>query len=154
MSVFGRYLLYRLKSSTVRTLFLTLLSLIFTISVADDCSSVYYVEFKTTGIYILALILGVICTLIPMLEMSGFKNRRNLDTLYFFPINRGKMALAHYLSGLAQIFVIYSVSFFSMWAFLAINTDCFALGYMPLYYVLSVLLGFVMYSFFIFIFTL
>ncbi len=153
MSAFGRYLLYRLRSSTVRTVFLTLLSLVFTISVADDCSSVYHVEYKTTGIYILALILGVVCTLIPMLELSGFKNRRNLDTLYFFPIKRGKMALVHYLSGLIQIFVIYSVSFFSMWIFLALCTDCFALGYMIAYYLLSLLLGLVMYSFIMFIFT-
>lgn len=153
MSVFGRYFLYRLKSSTVRTVFLTLLALVFTISAADDCTTARLVAYKTTGIYILAVILGVICTLIPMLEIAGFKNRRNLDTLYFFPINRGKMAAAHYLSGLLQIFVIYSVSFFSMWAFLAINTDCFALGYLIGYYALSLLLGLVMYSCIIFIFT-
>jgi hypothetical protein len=125
----------------------------FTISIADDCSSVYYDEYKTTGIYILAIILGVFCTLIPMLEMSGFKNRRNLDTLYFFPINRSKMALAHYLSGFIQVVFIYSVSFFSMWAFLALRTDCFALEYMIGYYFLSLLLGLVIYSFIIFIFS-
>ena len=153
MTAFGRYFLYRLKSSLWRTVFLTLLSLVFALSVADDCTSAQTVEYKTTGIYILALILGVFATLIPILELSGFKNRRNLDTLYFFPISRGKLALVHYLSGLAQIFVIYSVSFFSVWAFLAINTNCFALGYMIAYYALSLILGLVIYSVIAFIFT-
>jgi hypothetical protein len=111
------------------------------------------VEYNTSGIYILATVLGIICTLIPILENKCFKNRRNLDTLYFFPIKREKMAIVHFLSGFIQVLAIYSVTFFASLAYLAANTDYFALGYMLPYYFLSILLGLVMYSFFTFIFT-
>ena len=146
MKVFGRYFSYRLKQGALRTLVLTLISLVITLTVADDCTSGRLVEYRTTGIYILAIIIGVFCTLMPFLELAGFKNRRNLDTLYFFPISRGNMALAHYLSGLLQVFVIYSVCFFSMWGMLALTNSGFALGYMIIYYPLLFLLGVMIYS--------
>ena len=87
-----------------------------------------------------------------MMETSGFKNRRNLDTLYFFPITRWKMAVVHYLSGFIQVCVIYTVSFLSSYIYLVLNTDYFGLGYMWLYYLASLAIGFVMYSVVIFIF--
>ena len=146
MKVFGRYFSYRLKQGALRTLVLALISLVITLTVADDCTSMKLVQHRTTGIYILAVIIGVFCTLMPFLELSGFKNRRNLDTLYFFPISRCKMALAHYLSGLVQVFVIYSVCFFSMWGVLSLTDSGFALWYMIIYYPLLFLLGVVIYS--------
>lgn len=146
MKVFGRYFNYRLKQGALRTLVLTLISLVITITIVDDCCSMRAVPYRTTGIYMLAIIVGAFCTLMPFLELSGFKNRRNLDTLYFFPISRGKMALAHYLSGLVQVFVIYSVCFFSTWGLLALSQSGFALGYMIIYYPLLFLLGTVIYS--------
>lgn len=151
MTVFGRYLSYRLKQGTLRSAVFTLISLVITLSVVEECNSYQDIMYRETGIYILAIIMGVFCTLMPFLELSGFKNRRNLDTLYFFPIKRSHMALAHYLSGAIQTVFIYSVCFFAMWIVLAINTDYFALGYMGLYYVLSLLVGFVIYSIFSFI---
>jgi hypothetical protein len=99
-----------------------------------------------------AVMLGIFCTLIPILETSAFKNRRNLDTLYFFPIKRWKMALTHYLSGLIQVVVIYMVPFFTAWIYLEAQTNYFALGYMLPYFFLSLLIGFVMYSIFMFVF--
>lgn len=145
MSVFGRYFTYRLRQGALRTLVLTLISLVITLTVVDDCMSVV-IEYRETGIYILAVLIGVFCTLMPFLELSGFKNRRNLDTLYFFPINRGKMAMVHYLSGLLQVFVIYSVCFFSMWVLLALSGSGFTLWYMIIYYPLLFLLGAGIYS--------
>ena len=154
MKVFGRYLQYRLKQSTLRTIVFTILSVMVCLIVTSDASSsTIHEEYRTTGIYMLAIILGIICTLIPILELSVFKTRRNLDTLYFFPIKRTKMALAHYLSGAIQIFTVYTVSFASVWIYLLATTDCFRLGYMPLYYLLSLLLGWVMYSIFTFLFS-
>ncbi len=153
MKVFGRYLNYRLRQSFLRTLVFTVLSIMMCLSIVADASTDRVnEEYRTSGIYILAIVLGMFCTLIPILELSGFKNRRNLDTLYFFPIKRSKMALVHYLSGIIQVFCIYTVSFISVWIYLLVKTDCFALGYMPLYYICSLLLGAVMYSIFMFIF--
>ncbi len=153
MKIFGRYLNYRLRQNFLRTLVFTVLSIMMCLSmVADSASDRINVEYRTSGIYMLAVVLGVFCTLIPILELSGFKNRRNLDTLYFFPIKRSKMSFVHYLSGAIQVFFIYTVSFISVWIYLLVKTDCFELGYMPLYYLCSLLLGGVMYSIFMFIF--
>ena len=88
-----------------------------------------------------------------MLELSDFKNRRNLDTLFFLPIDRRKLAAVHFISGFIQVVVIYTVAFLSSLVYLLINTDCFELAYMIPYYFLSVLVGFVIYSFFSFIFN-
>ncbi|MBR4032420.1 MAG: hypothetical protein IKJ07_06780 [Clostridia bacterium] len=152
MKTFGRYLLYRLENSALRTVVFTIISVIITQNTISECIDHGAVEYNSTGLYILATILGIICTVIPILETMCFKNRRNLDTLYFFPIKRWKMATAHFLSGFIQILFIYSVTFFIAFGYLATNTDYFALGYMPLYYLFSILIGFVMYSFFMFIF--
>ena len=152
MKILKRYLCYRLESSALRTVVFTVISAILTWNTVSDCTDGGAVEYNETGIYILAVVLGALCTVIPILELSAFKNRRNLDTLYFFPINRGKMALVHYISGFIQVLFAYTVTFGVAYVYLAANTDYFALGYMPLYYLLSVLLGLVMYSFFTFVF--
>lgn len=151
MKTFGRYLRYRIENTALRTAIFTVLAVILTMSVIPNCIDAY-TEYSQTGLFMLATVLGIICTVIPMLETMGFKNRRNLDTLYFFPLKREKMALAHYLSGAIQIFFIYTVTFFASFAYLAINTDYFALFHMIPYYFLSLLLGLVMYSVFMFIF--
>ncbi len=155
MKVFGRYLNYRLKQSLLRTVVFSVLAIMVSLSIVDDeaVRGEDLTRFCESGIYILATILGIMCTLIPILELSGFKNRRNLDTLYFFPIKRSKMALVHYLSGAIQIFAVYTVSFLTTWIYLLVRTDYFDLRWMPLYYLLSLVLGFVMYSVFAFIFN-
>ncbi len=155
MKAFWRYLRYRLESSALRTLVFTALSVMLSQSVISDAISYYDVEsikYVDSGIYILAVVLGIVCTLIPILENMGFKNRRNLDTLYFFPIKREKMAAAHFIGGFIQVAFIYTVTFVVAAVFLATNTDFFNLYYLLPYYLLSLLLGFVIYSFFSFIF--
>ena len=131
------------------TLVFTVLGLLLTNFVVRDELSLTNIG---TGLYILAVILGIACTLIPMLETDCFKNRRNLDTLYFLPISRFKLALAHYLSGWIQIMVIYTVSF--VWAAVCISDYAryFHLFYLLPYYFLSLLIGLILYSIFMFLF--
>ena len=62
------------------------------------------------------------------------------------------MALVHFLSGLIQVFFIYTVTFVSAWVHLELQTNYFELGYMFFYYLLSILIGFMMYSIFAFLF--
>lgn len=153
MTTFKRYLCYSLEKSVLRVVILTVLSLFMTLSVVSGCiENVETVQYNETGIFMLATVLGILCTVIPVLETSGFKNRRNLDTLYFFPIKRWKMALVHYINGFVQVFAAYSVTFFATFGYLLANTDYFALHHMVGYYFLSVLVGLVMYSFFMFVF--
>lgn len=152
MTTFKRYFIYRLKQSILRTVVFTALALLICLTAVNSSISGDYEFYKTASLESLASILGIICFLIPILELSGFKNRRNLDTLYFFPIRRERMALAHYLSGFVQILVIYTVSFVALWLTLVFKTDYFSLEYMPLYYALSLLAGLIMYSIACFIF--
>lgn len=153
MKIFGRYLAYRLKQGALRTLIFTLLSLMLIMVVVPTGINGFYVENHDTSLYMHAIILGVFATLIPILETSAFKNRRNLDTLYFFPIKRMTMALVHYISGFIQMVVIYSIPFFAAWIYLEAQTNYFELSYMLGYYFLSLLVGLMMYSIFIFLFA-
>lgn len=152
MTTFKRYFIYRTKQSILRTLIFTVLSAMVCLSAVNSSISYQYDFTKSASLESVATILGIMCFLIPVLELSGFKNRRNLDTLYFFPIKRERMALAHYLSGLLQIFVVYTVSFVALWLTLVFKTNCFSLGYMPLYYICLTLAGTVVYSIVCFIF--
>lgn len=153
MTTFKRYLFYRIENSALRMLVFSILSIMLTQTVLIESIDNVDVQYCSSGLYIFAVILGIFASIIPILELSGFKNRRNLDTLYFFPINREKMAIAHYISGFFQVTVIYTATYVSGFVFLASQTDFFALGYMIPYYFLSLLLGLVIYSVFMFIFT-
>ena len=155
MKTFGRYLSYRLQKSVMSTIVFTVLGLLLTNFVVQEELTSYTMRAELTsrtGLYILAVVLGIACTLIPMLENDCFKNRRNLDTLYFLPISRFKLALAHYLSGWIQIMVIYTISF--LWSVICIATKSawFEMFYLVPYYFLSLLLGLILYSFFMFLF--
>lgn len=153
MKSFRRYLAYRIEKALPSTLVFSIIALIITFSVIPDGIRYERLENNSTGIEMLAIILGGLCLLVPMLELSDFKNRRNLDTLFVFPISRFKMALAHYINGLIQILAVYSLCFFSSWIYLEIKTDYFALGYMLFYYFLSILIGIAIYSIFCFLFS-
>ncbi|MBQ8439498.1 MAG: hypothetical protein IJX19_02440 [Clostridia bacterium] len=151
MKTFGRYLSYRLEKSVMSTLVLAVLSLLLTnFTVREELTRMY--SPSRTGLYILAVVLGIACTLIPLMESDCFKNRRNLDTLYFLPISRFKLALAHYLSGWIQVMAVYMVSF--VWAAICMSDYArdFNLFYLLPYYFLSLLLGLIIYSFFMFLF--
>ncbi len=160
MKTFGRYFGYITKKSILRTVIFTLIAL------AVVCASMYsginertywvdndgtVHDNRVTNLGEISTVLGFVCGIIPIIELAGFKKRRNLDALYSFPIKRGKMATAHYLSGILQITAIHSVCFFTSYIYYLINTDCFALEYMIPYFFASLGLGIIMYSIFMFI---
>lgn len=152
MKIFFRYLLYRLRSSTLRTLIFTALSVaicLIGISMRNGSSEPQYCH---SGLYMLATALCITVSIVPLFELSGLKNRRNLDTLFFFPIKREKMALVHFISGFAQVAAIYTVTWGASYLWLVLNTKYYALGYMIPYYLLSLLLAFVIYSIYCFLF--
>jgi len=129
------------------------IALLITITTASEsASSIKWGGTARTGIESLATIMCIIASIIPMLETDLFKNRRNLDTLWFLPISRFKMALAHYISGLVQVVAIYTVAFLGHVLVLCKYAEHFRLQYMPLYYVLLLLLGAAIYSIFIFLY--
>jgi len=152
MKMAKRYLAYGLKKNLWRTVVLSLISALVCIMTISGEATGGEIKYRRAGIYILAVVISVFSAIIPMLELEGFKNRRNLDTLYFFPIERKKMAVVHFVSGFVQVVAIYTVAFATSFIYLLARTNYFALGYMVPYYLLSLLIGLVMYSFFCFIF--
>lgn len=153
MTTFKGYLGYRLKRSMLQTVIFSFIAVLVAItSASDGASAAEWGGTPRTGIEALATMMGIIASVIPMIETACFKNRRNLDTLYFLPISRRDMALVHYLSGLIQVWAVYTVAFLTHFIVLWKFADLFRLGYMPLYYVLLLLLGVVVYSVFIFLF--
>ena len=149
MKTFGRYLSYRLKQSWLRTLIFTVLAIILTQNTMIGELKGYYPE---SGLYILAVVLGILCTILPILETADYKNRRNLDSYYSFAISRKKLAWLHYLSGWIQIAVIYSVTYLFACLTLSTHQTPFSLIYLLPYYFGSLALGLVMYSVFLFLF--
>ena len=161
MITFKKYLAWRLRCSALRTAIFTVLALILIIpAVSESIELPSWIErtrydvlaYSTTGIEYLAILMGVLCSLIPMLELAGFKNRRNIDTLYFLPLRREKLAAAHFASGFLQIIFIYTVNFLATFAIIALNCDWFKLWHMIPYYFLSLIVGLLIYSIISFVF--
>ena len=148
MKTFAHYLSYRLEQSILRTVVFTVLSVLLAQNVIQ--SSIRREEFPETGLYILAVLLSIFCAIVPMLEMAPLKKRRHLDVLFSCPISRNQVAIAHFLSGFIQVFVIYSVTFGVACSSWLTKADLFDLSYLVPYYVLSLCVGLIMYSFFIF----
>ena len=111
MNSFKKYLIHRLKE----TFLLTLVLCIFAVIVMSTFTSLWlgtYFEWidgydepievrrlRIEGFGLIAFIIGAACTLMPVVELGDMKNKRNADVIYSLPVSRGKMAIAHYLSG-------------------------------------------------------
>ena len=157
MTNFKRYLSYRLKSSFLRTLIFSLISVFITYVYvtmnAKPFLAIGAVEYRGhTGIELFTSMMAVLCILVPVLETAGFKNKRNLDTFYSLPLSRFNLALAHYLSGFVQILAVYTVSFITAVLVLLTYAEYFGLICLPAFYVLSVIFGLGVYSFYMFVF--
>lgn len=156
-----RYLVYRLKRKLPWLAVMTVTTLIITlISVNDALHSHGYdetldqvVEKPASGLGTLAAILVVMAIVIAVIELSEFKSRRNLDTLFFLPLRRDKMAIAVFLGGYIQWMIVYTVSFLASFIYINVYTDTLATAYMIPYYFLSLLLGLVIYAFICFFFN-
>ena len=153
MTNFKSYLGYRIKKSLFPMLTFSLIALAISAFSARACAYRFMGSRGSMGIETLATIVGIIASIIPMIELSAFKSRRNLDTLFFLPISRKSVALVHYLSGLVQMFTIYTVAFLGHTLVLLEFAEDFRMEYMPLYYVLLLILGVVVYSVFMFLFS-
>ena len=127
MKSFNKYLMHRLRS----TFFLTLILCVLAVIIMEVSVSLYvgthfeWIEethesyetrmLRISNFGIVAFILGAACTLMPVVELGDMKSKRNADVIYSLPVSRGKMALAHYLSGLIQIFAIYTSAYVTMY---------------------------------------
>lgn len=153
MNVFGRYFKHHFRTGATRLLAMTILAILFVSAIlASELDDSYYRDNYSCGLYSLAIVLGALCAVVPILELSGFKNRRNLDTLLSIPIDRKKLAMVNYVNGLCQILIVYTVTYLYALIRLLPYSVHFDLIYLLPYYFVSVLIGVLTYSIFAFLF--
>lgn len=95
----------------------------------------------------------VLCTLIPILELSFKMNKVSIDQMYSLPIKREKLFLVKYLVGLIEVLI--PITIISVDCFLTVffEEHMFELKYFFPYYLCLIGLSFVLYSTGAFFFT-
>jgi hypothetical protein len=58
-----------------------------------------------------AFIIVILCTGLPMIEMSSFNSRKYLDSAFSFPISRISMLSVNLINGYLQFLLAYTISF-------------------------------------------
>ncbi|MBQ9112840.1 MAG: ABC-2 transporter permease [Clostridia bacterium] len=154
MTSFKKYFTYHFKSTLLRGAVMAVLALALTVtSVYPDTVRSDTEVYIRSDISFLGILAAILCTVIPILELSGFKNRRNLDTLFFLPVTRQKMAVAHYINGLIHITVISAICFVTAALRLIGYAEHLNLLAMFPFFGYTIFACIVMYSVFMFVFT-
>ena len=153
MKSFKQYLIHRIKATWVLTAVLCLFALIITMTtvkvyqysywemVYDETGTPTKEEVLRENVRIQNLgtifyILCGLCSVIPVLELSGLKNKRNADTIYALPIDRRKLGAAHFINGFLQILAIYTCAAITV----AIMIVPMGIGFLHLQYLPPLLL--------------
>ena len=131
--MFFKYLKHNLKSTFLRTLVFILIATSFMLITLPGLISPYVRTQEKDGKVIkeviiydtcesgmdeLSTLLIVVSVLMPILNLSELKKRRNLDTLLSFPLSRAKLSLVHFISGFIQSLLVYSCTFFVSYIFI------------------------------------
>lgn len=152
MKSFGQYFKYHFRSTFLRFLIMTVIS--FTISllffetiiyVNNPPNSEFFFSNVSLGIY--TFIFAILCVIVPIFELSGFKHRRNLDTIFSLPVSRTKMLLAHVLNGWIQITTIFTMEVCVIFTALSTEKDHVNESYLFGYYGALLLFGLIVYLF-------
>lgn len=153
MTSFKRYFFYHFRSTLLRGAVIAVISIALTMAFVT--SSLYQ---RATDIYIytdvgfLGVAAATLCTVLPILELMDFKKRRNLDTLFFLPVSRAKMSMAHYINGLIQTLIIVTLCFITAFIKIVPLWEYLNLIYLLPLYGLFIPLCLAIYSTFCFIF--
>lgn len=119
----------------------------------DYATQTYNDDYKST-LYIPVLFMCVLCYIVPVMEFSFFKKRRNLDCAYALPISRKAMGLTHYISGAITVIGVFTLSYLqNLMLLLARGVEYFNFPPMIAHYFLCVLLGLALYSIMVFAFN-
>lgn len=170
MKSFKQYLFHRIKATWVLTAVLCLFAIIITATMVKTHRYTYqdsvYEMGQPTGEEILKervrisnpnmiyYILCGLCTVIPVLELGGLKNKRNADTMYSFPIDRRKMGAAHFLNGFLQILAVYlCMAVTASIPMVSKGSGLLQLQYLPPLMLLPIPAALLIYAYFSFLFN-
>jgi len=106
------------------------------------------------GLGLHVFILTILCTGLPMVEMSAFNNRKYLDSAFSFPISRVSMLSVNLINGYLQFLIAYTVSF--VWYAIRLAPCADKLYFVPLwgFFLISLLYSLFLYCFNAFFFSL
>ena len=154
-----RYFKLHSKSTAIRLAIITFICLVIVTMVAQgvnqtyerqsEYANEYYYNYGQIEAYNWSLspqigwfvgISAILTTLLPMLELSCFNNRKYLDSAFSFPISRISLISVNLINGFIQFLVAYTVSFIwytfalfpcadkisypALWAFFFISLLC------------------------------
>lgn len=160
MKSFAQYFKYHFKSTLLRLIIVLVIALALSLASYGNLlrfhewewglDRIAYVNVKL-GWY--TFIFASICMLIPVLELSNFKSRRNLDTMFTLPVSRTKMLLAHLLNGWIHITLAFTAE--AIVIFTALRQAKYSVheSYFFGYYFALLAVGLAIYLFFAFIFS-
>lgn len=158
MTSFKKYFWYHFKSTFLRCAIMTVLGVILTfMSVSAETHHNVINHYRQTHLYsnigILSFIAATVSALLPIFELSKFKNRRNIDTMLFMPISRTKMAMAHWLNCVLQIIIINFACFSTVALMFLPLIRFFPIWYLLPFFLATCLACIVLYSFLSFVFS-
>ena len=154
MTSFKKYVTYHFKTTFLRLVIIAVLSAVLVSTFILETRTIYASNGVRYSIQpgVLRIVAVTIATIIPVLEFLPFKNRRNMDTVLFLPIDRRKMAAVHFINGFLHILIInlicFAITFFTLRAY---NYPC-GLGNLSLLFAFTVFACLAVYAVTAFIF--
>ena len=119
----------------------------------DHATETLVKDYNST-LYIPVLFMCILAYVLPVMEFSFFKKRRNLDCAYALPISRRCMGAVHYLFGAMTLLGTFTLSYLLNFALLLTRgATYFNFPPMIAHYFLCVLLGLALYSIMVFAFN-
>ncbi len=111
MTSFKKYFLYHFRSTFLRFAIIAILCALLTLVSVWYTYGNNYEYYSSENLSILQTIAIIISTIIPILEFLPFKNKRNMDTVLFLPLERRKMAAIHFANGFLHTVLVNLVCF-------------------------------------------
>ena len=103
-------------------------------------------------LWVPSAILGVLAAVLPLLRLSAFKSRRNIDTLYSFPLSRRKMVAVQLGMGIGEMFCAFTLSYLYFIFLYKLKAGAFHLFWLLPNYFAALVGGLILYFFVAFFF--
>lgn len=119
-----------------------------------DTFGYVYNWYVRPGLGFHVLIIALLCTGLPMVELSAFNSRKYLDSAFSFPISRVSMLSVNLINGYLQFLIAYTVSF--IWYAIRLAPCADKLYFTPIweFFFISLLYSLFLYCFNAFFFSL
>lgn len=158
MKTCASYFKYSLKKVLVEMLTLTVFALLlvhFSVSqsiVHWKADGVLDIRRSDLCLWVPSAILGVLAVVLPLLRLSAFKSRRNIDTLYSFPLSRRKMVAVQLGMGIGEMFCAFTLSYLYFIFLYKLKAGAFHLFWLLPNYFVALVGGLILYFFVAFFF--